>query len=155
MLLLCRRVWLCLAACSAVAVLRQLSPTIYVLRFADLHILHTTRVLSVERTPSEFVMAMKPKCCHTADVKAAGGFSISKPDFAFAFGIFHVVASRYLIMLEPTRLVNSHSNPTDIYIQPYKDVLNSTPRMIPTVQWSQEVPPQCYELSARKYTEHR
>ena len=37
-------------------------------------------------------------------MKAAGGFSISKPDFAFAFGIFHVVANRYLIMLELTRL---------------------------------------------------
>ena len=36
---------LCLAPCGAVAVLRQLSPTISVFRFADLHILHTTLLL--------------------------------------------------------------------------------------------------------------
>ena len=89
MSLLCRRVWL--LVCGS-APLRRLSQKICVLRFADLHLIHATRVLPVERTPSAFVMALRPKCFHTGDVRAAGSFSISIPaEFAVAFGIVHVV----------------------------------------------------------------
>ena len=63
--------------------------------------MHPTRVLSVVRTPASLVTTTNPKCRHTTDVNAAGGFSISisetLSDFDFTFGM--IVASTILCLL--------------------------------------------------------